>query len=357
MLKFHSLRVAQTQPEAEDALGVALAVPPELEEAFRASPGQHIVLRALIDGEEIRRTYSLINAPQERSLRILARVQPGGRMSGFLARLRAGESLEALPPKGSFTPHAGTLGAGIRVAFAAGSGITPVLSVTRAVLAAGGRMIVFYGNRSAARTMGIEELERLKDRYPARLSLHFLMSREPQDVALYNGRLDADKVRQLSAAFFAPQAVAEYFLCGPGEMAATVSAALAQLGVAADRIRIEHFTAIVPGAAAASAAGAAAHAQGTGLAQVTVTLDGRRRSFGMRLGEETVLDAAERAGLDLPFSCRSGVCSTCRTKVVRGEVEMTQNYALEDWELEQGYVLACQSRCKSAELELDYDEK
>ena len=357
MLKFHSLRVAQAQPEAEDALGVALAVPPELEEAFCASPGQHIVLRAMIDGEEIRRTYSLINASRERPLRILARVRPGGRMSGFLSRLRAGETLEALPPNGSFTPHAGTLGAGVRVAFAAGSGITPVLSVARGVLGAGGHMIVFYGNRSAARTMGIEELKRLKDRYPDRLSLHFLMSREPQEVVLYNGRLDADKVRELSAAFFAPQTVAEYFLCGPGEMAATVSGVLAQLGVPADRIRVEHFTAVAPVEAAARPAGAIASPEAAGLAQVTVTLDGRRRSFTMRLEEETVLDAAERAGLDLPFSCRSGVCSTCRTKVLRGEVEMMQNYALEDWEVGQGYVLACQSRCKTAELELDYDEK
>jgi ring-1,2-phenylacetyl-CoA epoxidase subunit PaaE len=357
MLKFHSLPVVQVQPEAEDALGIALAVPAELEQQFRASPGQHIVLRAMIDGEETRRTYSLINAPQERPLRILARMQPGGRMSGFLSRLHAGETLEVLPPNGSFTPHAGTLGAGIRVAFAAGSGITPVLSVARSVLAAGGRMIVFYGNRSAARTMGLEELEGLKDRYPDRLSLHFLMSREPQEVELYNGRLDADKVRELSAAFCAPQAVAEYFICGPGQMAETVAGALAQLGVPAERIRIEHFTAVVPGETAARPAGAQAKREAAGLAQVTLTLDGRRRSFTMRLEEETVLDAAERAGLDLPFSCRSGVCSTCRTKVVRGEVEMLQNYALEDWEVAQGYVLACQSRCKTAELELDYDEK
>lgn len=358
MLKFHCLRVAQVQPDAEDAVEIALAVPAELEEAFRASPGQHIVLRVRIDGEELRRTYSLVNAPGERPLRILVRVQPGGRMSGLLSQLRAGETLEVLAPNGSFTPRAGTPGEGVRVAFAAGSGITPVLSVARSVLGAGGRMIVFYGNRSTARTMGLEALQQLKNRYPDRLSLHFLMSREPQEVELYNGRIDAGKVHELSAAFFAPQSVAEYFLCGPGEMGGTVSGALAALGVPADRIRIEHFTAVAPaGRAAAQSAGAPAPPEAAGVAQVTVTLDGRRRSFTMRLEEETVLDAAERAGLDLPFSCRSGVCSTCRTKVLRGKVEMLQNYALEDWEVEQGYVLACQSLCKTAELELDYDEK
>ncbi len=355
MLKFHPLRVAQVEPEAEDALAVALEVPPELEAHYRGSAGQHIALRAMIEGEEIRRTYSLINAPGEWPLRIIVRVQPGGRMSGFLSRLRAGETLQVLPPNGSFTAHAGSLGEGLRVAFCAGSGLTPVLSVTRSVLAAGGRMIVFYGNRSVARTMGLEELQRLKDRYPERLSLHFLMSREPQEVELYNGRLDAGKVRALSSAFFAPADVSEYFICGPGDMAAAVSAALAELGAPADRIRIEHFTAGPAGERLARPA--AAETRAAGLAQVTVTLDGRRRSFSMRIEEETVLDAAERAGLDLPFSCRSGVCSTCRTKVVRGEVEMAQNYALEDWELGQGYVLACQSRCRSAELELDYDEK
>lgn len=357
MLKFHGLRVAQVQPEAEDTVSVALAVPAGLEEAFRGSPGQHIVLRARTDAGEIRRTYSLVNAPGEQPLRILARVQPGGLMSGFLSRLRAGEILEALPPNGSFTPHAGTLGTGLRVAFAAGSGITPVLSVARSVLAAGSALMVFYGNRSAARTIGLEELQRLKDRYPDRLSLHFLMSREPQEVTLYNGRLDADKVRELSAAFFEPARVSEYFVCGPGDMVAAVCAALAALGVPADRIRVEHFTAVAAGESAVRPEAVAAEGEAAGVAQVTVTLDGRRRSFPMRMDEETVLEAAERAGLDLPFSCRSGVCSTCRTKVLRGEVEMTQNYALEDWEVEQGYVLACQSRCKSAVLELDYDEK
>ena len=355
MLRYHSLRVGQVEPEAEDALAVALEVPPELEADYRGSAGQHIALRAWIEGEELRRTYSLTNAPGEWPLRIMVRVQPGGRMSGFLSRLRAGQTLEVLPPNGSFTAHAGSPGEGLRVAFCAGSGITPVLAVTRSVLAAGGRMIVFYGNRSLARTMGLEDLQRLKDRYPGQLSLHFLMSREPQDVALYNGRLDANKVRELSSAFFAPADLSECFICGPGDMAGEVSAALAGLGVPADRIRIEHFAA---GAAAQPPARPAAAETGApGLAQVTVTLDGRRRSFAMRLEEETVLDAAERAGLDLPFSCRSGVCSTCRTKVVRGEVEMAQNYALEDWELAQGYVLACQSRCKTPELELDYDEK
>ncbi len=353
MLKFHPLRVLDVRPEAEDALAITLAVPQALRAEYRGSPGQHIVLRAAADGGELRRTYSLTNEPGAETLRLLVRVHPGGRMSDVLRRLEAGQEVQTLPPNGSFTPHAGALDAGLRVAFAAGSGITPVLSVTRAVLAAGGEMMIFYGNRSAARAMGLEALQGLKDRYRERLALHFVMSREPQEVALYNGRLDAPKVRELAGAFFDPSRVGEYFVCGPGQMDEQVSAALAELGVPAERIHVEHFGLETQ----AAAAPAGARVQPEGAAEVTVVLDGRRRTFAMPIEGETVLEAAERAGIDLPFSCRSGVCSTCRTKVVRGEVRMDQNYALEEWELAQGYVLACQSRCLSSELEIDYDEK
>jgi ring-1,2-phenylacetyl-CoA epoxidase subunit PaaE len=209
-----------------------------------------------------------------------------------------------------------------------------------------------------ARAMCLEELLALKDRYLDRVALHFVMSREPQDVEIYNGRLDGEHMRQLARSFFSPEEVAECFLCGPGDMIDGVSHTLGELGVSADRIRVEHFTL----ATAASACKPMAAPQPTteadpGMAEVTVLMDGRRRSFTMRMNGESVLDGAARAGLDLPFSCRAGVCSTCRTKLVRGEVAMNQNYALEDWELEQGYVLACQSKVKTPVLELDYDER
>jgi ring-1,2-phenylacetyl-CoA epoxidase subunit PaaE len=369
MLRFHRLRVESITPDAEDAVQIALEVPPELREEYSGSPGQHVVVRTQIEGEELRRTYSLVNAPGEWPLRIVPRVHAAGRMSRHLAeQLRRGDSLEVLPPNGSFTPRAALRGA-TYVAFAAGCGITPVLSVMRALLArAGTRVILFYGNGNSARTMCLEELLGLKDGYLERLSLHFLMSREPQEVALYNGRLDGARVRELAGALFAPGAVAEYFVCGPGDMIEQVGAALAALGVEGARIHTEHFTVATAGeaaasvpAATASASSAAPAALGTApagaVAEVTILMDGRRRTFHMQLDGETVLDAAARAGIELPFSCRAGVCSTCRTKVVRGEVEMAQNYALEDWEVEQGYVLACQSRARSAVLELDYDEK
>jgi ring-1,2-phenylacetyl-CoA epoxidase subunit PaaE len=397
MLQFHPLRIAELQRDAEDAIEVAFEVPPQLQSAYLGLPGQHIALRTALDGEEVRRTYSLINAPGEWPLRIVARVHENGRLSRYLAdQLKAGDRVDVLPPNGSLTPRvlkspAGEQAVRTYVGFASGCGITPVVSVIKSVLQAGrgNRFILFYGNSNTGRVMCLEELMGLKDRYLDRLALHFLMSREPQEVELYNGRVDGARVRELARTLFEPEQVAEYFVCGPGNMIEQVSSALHDLNVSADRIHSEHFTdaAGVYGAAeghhagsvgadgparragagseaqssaaGGRGAGAAAHSPEVGAdsAEVTVLMDGRRRTFVMRMNDDTVLDAAHRAGLELPFSCRAGVCSTCRTKVVSGEVEMAQNYALEDWELEQGYVLACQSRVKTRTLELDYDEK
>jgi len=376
MLAFHALRVTEICPEAEDAVGVSLEVPPELREAYRGLPGQHVVVKTEINDEENRRTYSVVSAPGESPLRIVARVHPAGHMSRYFAeRLNAGDELDVLPPNGSFTPRREAQGNGRYVAFASGCGITPVLSIVRSLLTAGksNRVVLFYGNASMGRAMCVDELLGLKDRYLDRLSLHFVMSREPQEVELYNGRIDAAKVREFARTLFSPADVTEYFVCGPGNMIEEVSATLRQLGVEAGRIHEEHFTLATTaeiekppaavgasGGAASVEVGASPPAEPSGApdeAEVTVLMDGRRRSFTMRMNDEVVLDAAMRAGLELPFSCRAGVCSTCRTKVVRGEVEMAQNYALEDWEVEQGYILACQSCVKTPVLELDYDEK
>ena len=450
MLTFHALKVVEIHPEAEDAVGIAFEVPPELRAQYQGLPGQHIVVKTDINDEENRRTYSLVNSPGEWPLRIVARVHAAGHMSRYLAeQLNAGDYLDVLPPNGSFTPRKIEAG-GIYVAFASGCGITPVLAVTRSLLEANdkNRVTVFYGNASTGRAMCLEELLGLKDRFLGRLSLHFVMSREPQEVELYNGRIDAGRVRDFARTLFTPADVTEYFVCGPGNMIDDVSGALRTLGVEADRIHGEHFTlatttgaaskdttaageasgeisvefvanpaSVAPTAAGELAQGAhpagpaldarsaqqdgtsgqgasdagsaqggmfeqsapgAGPGQGAGpphgakpgqLAKpdkpalaadesaVTILMDGRRRTFTMRMNDEVVLDAAARAGLELPFSCRAGVCSTCRTKVVKGAVEMEQNYALEEWEVEQGYVLACQSRVTTPALELDCDEK
>jgi ring-1,2-phenylacetyl-CoA epoxidase subunit PaaE len=388
MLKFHSLRIAELQPDTNDSVAVALDVPQELRSEYAGLPGQHVVLRTQLDGSEARRTYSLTSVPGEWPLRIVARVHEHGRMSGHLAgQAKVGDRIDVLPPNGSLTPRS-TQRVGAQrtfVGFASGCGIAPVLSIVKTTLQAdpASRFVVFYGNSNTERVMCLEELLGLKDRFIDRLALHFVMSREPQEVDLYNGRIDAARVRDLARTLFDPSQVTEFFICGPGDMIEQVSGALHELNVPAERVHSEHFRdeggahASGSGAVAAigqvgadGAASRAAAASDTAsvsptkapaadhaTAQVTVLMDGRHRTFTMKINDETVLDAAANAGLELPFSCRAGVCSTCRTKVVSGEVAMDQNYALEDWELEQGYVLACQSRCKTPTLELDYDEK
>ena len=371
MLKFHSLRIAELHPDADDAVAIALDVPQELQPEYIGLPGQHVVLRTELDGSEARRTYSLTNVPGEWPLRIVARIHEHGRMSRHFAEdLRVGDQIDVLPPNGSLTPRSLQAGPGRTfVGFASGCGITPVLSIVKTTLQAhpANRFILFYGNSSTDRVMCLEELLGLKDRFIDRLALHFVMSREPQEVDLYNGRIDGSRVRELARTLFKADQVAEFFVCGPGDMIDQVSGVLRDLNVPSDRIHSEHFRdeAATHESAESTADGVGGAAFGGGgsptmdrdMAQVTVLMDGRRRNFTMKMNDDTVLDAASRAGLELPFSCRAGVCSTCRTKVISGEVEMEQNYALEDWELEQGYVLACQSRCKTPTLELDYDEK
>ena len=358
MLKFHSLKVADVSPDAEEAVSLSFEVPPTLRDAYRFEAGQHLGIRVQLAGEEVRRTYSIMSAPDDPELRIGVRVHPHGKLSRHLAqKVRAGDALEVLTPNGSF--HT-TLGAGDErayVAFTAGSGITPVLSILRNTLAREprSRFLLFYGNQNAARTMFMEELLALKDVHLARLSLNFLFTREPQDVELLNGRIDRHKVRELAGMLFDATGVDEYFLCGPGDMNDEVTATLLELGVHAEHIHGERFA--VAEATSAPQPHAVTPAASGETTRVSVVMDGRRRSFTMARDGETVLEAAEQAGLDLPFSCRAGVCSTCRTKLAHGAVEMAANYALEPWEVEAGFVLACQSRPTTPELELDYDQR
>ncbi len=359
MLKFHPLKVAELRVEPEEALYLTFVVPPALREEFRFEAGQHIGIRVLLDGEELRRTYSIVSAPGDEELGIAVRLHDRGRMSGYLARnVQVGDTLEVLTPNGSFHARAPAGQRRTIVAFAAGCGITPVISIVKAALeVSDSRVSLFYGNRTTSRIMLLEELQALKDRNLERLSLHFLFSGEPQDVELFNGRLDAGKIRELSHSLFDATSADEFFVCGPGDMNEQVSGALQALGAAEERIHSERFTVTGTPAAAPVAVAKRTTETKAGMTTVTVVMDGRRRSFEMGSGGETVLEAAERSGLDLPFSCRAGVCSTCRTKVVKGAVEMAQNYALEPWEVEAGFVLACQSRPTTPQLELSYDER
>ena len=357
MLRFHPLRVKAIRPEAEDAVCLTLDVPAELRDEFRAQAGQHVVVRANVEGAEQRRTYSLLNAAGELPLRIAVRTHPQGQVSRFIAKnVRVGDTLDVMPPNGSFGPR--DQKGGTYVAFAAGCGITPILSMVKTLLASDPscRVLLFYGNRNYARGMLLEELLALKDRYIDRLALHFVMSGEPQEIELLNGRLNAGKVSELAGRLFDAREVRDFFVCGPGTMIDDVSGALQTLGVEPARIHSERFAVADDPVKNKATENDAESAAADGITQVDLVMDGRRRSFTMRTREETILDAAARAGIDLPFSCKAGVCSTCRTKLTKGKVDLDQNYALEDWELEQGFILACQAHAQTPELELNYDE-
>ena len=355
MLRFHPLTLRSRTAIADDAVSLVFEVPETLRDEYRFIAGQHLALRVGADGEE-RRTYSIVSPEGSAELRIGVREQPGGRVSPWLARqLAVGASVDVLTPNGSFHTQLDPARVRQRVAFVAGSGITPVLSIAASTLAREphSRFLLFYGNRTAASTMFLEDVMALKNRYPARFAVHCLLTREPQDIEILNGRIDAARVGEFARFFFDVRAVDEYFLCGPGSMNDDVAAALRALG-ATGQIHAEFFG--VATAVTAQAAAVAAVKLDMGVTRVTVVMDGRRRGFDMSTANgETVLDAAERAGLDLPYSCRAGICSTCRAKVLKGTVTMDQNHALEDHEVAGGFVLCCQSRPTSAELEITYD--
>jgi ring-1,2-phenylacetyl-CoA epoxidase subunit PaaE len=366
-LKFHPLEVTAVERTAEDAVCLSLAIPEGLRDQFQHHAGQYITVRRMIDGVEERRTYSIVTAPGGPVMRLGVREQTGGRMSRELAgRIRAGATLEVGTPIGRFRTAVDPARIQSYVAFAAGSGITPVLSLATELLTREphSRFTLIYGNRNTARTMFLEETLALKNRFIGRFSVYFVMSREPQHAALMNGRIDGAKVLALAREIPQIASADEYFICGPGGMVDEVRAAVRGLNANAP-IRFERF---VPagGVAAAPAAKPAGHAAGVQapeadlrdvLATISVLMDGRRRSFFMAPTDASVLEAAERAGIELPFSCRAGICATCRTKIVAGEAQMAHNIALEPWEVDAGFVLCCQARPTTPSLELSYDEK
>ena len=361
MLTFHPLEVIAVDRTAEDAVCVRLAVPEALRSHFKHDAGQYVTLRRVIDGREERRTYSIVTPPGAAELRIGVRGQTGGRVSRELVtRLAPGEQLDVGTPMGRFRTAVDPARARIYVAFAAGSGITPVLSLAADILARepASRFTLIYGNRSMSRTMFLEDTLALKNRHLGRFSVYFVMSREPQQAPLLNGRVDADKVEALAAQLADIARADEYFVCGPGDMVDAVRAAVLRLNPSAP-VRFERFAAAAAAsqAARASMANAAELPPDEILAQISVTMDGRRRSFTMAPADASVLAAAERAGLDLPYSCRAGICATCRTKLTGGRAVMAHNIALEPWEVDAGFILCCQARPLTASLELTYDEK
>lgn len=335
---------------------IALDVPEALRDDFNFIPGQHLPIEVTIDGKKVRRTYSICSAPGLSSLEIGVRLQPGGRFAQYVTgTLAAGDSLSVMPPSGQF--HLGPATGGRTVlAFAAGSGITPVLSIMRAILEteAASRVLLFYGNRRRATTMFIDDLFALKNRFPGRLQLNFVFSREEQEFPLMAGRLDAAKVRELRAAFWKGLEPDEAYICGPGTMLDTVRETLVELGMDASAVHIERYG--VPRRAAMPADSRQNGVAGKAARRITLIMDGHRQSFDMTSTDDNIVDAAAAHGIELPYSCKGGVCATCRTFLREGQVRMRTNFALEPWEIDKGFVLACQSEPLSDSVTLDYDQ-
>lgn len=351
---FHPLRVSEVERLTDDSVTVTFAVPPELDETFRHTPGQHIALRRVVDGQEIRRTYSICAPAGERPvLRVGIRLVEGGEFSTYaLKELAVGDTVDVMEPTGRFllAPRAGHF-----AAIVGGSGITPVLSIASTLLARqpDARFCLIRSDRTVASTMFLEEVADLKDRYPDRFQLVTVVSREEQQAGLPSGRLDEARLAGLLPALLPVDSVDGWFLCGPLGLVKGAERALRTLGVGRTVIHQEIFH-VDEGALTTADAATPAASGAPGGSTLTATLDGRSGSWPVREGD-SLLETVLRSRADAPYACKGGVCGTCRAFLVSGEVRMDRNFALEPEETEAGYVLACQSHPATAEVELNFD--
>ncbi len=359
---FHSLFVKRIEPITLDAAQITFAIPPDLRDAFEFKSGQFLTLRTQIHGESVRRSYSICSAPallakaQEISVGI-KRVDQGVFSTWATTQLQAGDELDVMPPDGRFVTKIPN--AKMRLMIAAGSGITPMLSMLGHGLATeeSSRFTLVYGNQRVNTIMFSEALQDLKDRYPGRLQLIHILSRQATELPLSHGRIDGEKIKELTRSLIDVKLVEEAFICGPEAMIEAAEAALQTAGIAKERIHSERFASnhttksIAP--RAVNTPGSSPKALKYSL---EVILDGKTNA--MQLGDEsTVLDTALEAGLDLPYACKGGVCCTCRAKVIEGKVSMDKNYTLEQWEIDKGFVLTCQARCQTAKVVVSFDER
>ena len=353
---FHQLRVAGIDRLTSDSVAITFEVPDELRDAYRFSPGQHVTIRCDLGGQGVRRNYSICSPASSGQLRIGVKRLPDGAFSSYASeRLRPGDRLDVMTPTGRFGTPLDPANAKHYAAVAAGSGITPIMSLLASTLEAEphSQATLLYGNRTASSIMFLEELQDLKDRYPGRLWMLNFLSREPQESAMLSGRINRCKLARLFATALRPGDVDEWFLCGPFDMVQEVQAALASCSVPGAHIHTELFhVGALPSRAGDTQQPAAA---ATGRSAVTVNLDGRATTLELARGGQPILDAVLQARPDAPYACKSGVCGTCRAKVLEGRVDMQRSYALEQDDIGRGYVLTCQSHPASAKVVLDYD--
>jgi ring-1,2-phenylacetyl-CoA epoxidase subunit PaaE len=356
MSRFHTLSIARVEKETRDAVAITFAVPDALRDAFRYEPGQHLTLKADIAGRDVRRSYSICSAKDEGVLRIAIKRAPGGVFSNWANEsLKAGDTIEAMAPMGHFNVPLDAAARHHYVGFAAGSGITPLLSIVASTLAAEPRshFTLFYGNRASGTVMFREELAALKDRWLDRFNLVHVLSREAQDIELLHGRIDRARADALLDRWVPLAEVDAVFVCGPEGMMDAVTAALDARGFPASKVKLERFAASIP---KHEHQPARVPPEGQAQTEVTVIIDGVRKSYTLDRTRENLLEAALANGIELPYSCKGGVCSTSRCRLVEGEVDMDVNFALEDYEVARGFVLACQSYPATDKVVVDFDQ-
>src|SRR5882757_8597865 len=365
---FRTLQVEDIRRETADCVSVSFSIPPELRSAFSFRQGQNITIRSRIGGEEIRRSYSICSSPLEDELRIAVKKVPGGLFSTYINdQLQKGAELEVLPPTGKFYTELDAAHRKNYLAFAAGSGITPILSLIKTTLATEphSHFTLVYGNRHRPSIIFRDQLESLKNRYMQRLAIHHILSREKMDIPLNQGRITTEKCGELCGKLIDLPKMDEIFICRPAEMIFTVKDWLEEKGTDPQQIHFELFNTVDPAAGAQPGrrnsrmegqreADAALKGK---ISKVTVKLDGISYDFDLPFDGEAILDAALEQGADLPFACKGGVCCTCRARLTEGKVEMEVNYALEAEELAAGFILACQSHPRTERVIVDFDSK
>ncbi len=357
-LHFHPLRLRAKHQDTDDAVVLSFEVPESLRDTFRFTQGQYLTLRSEVDGQDLRRSYSICAGVDDGELRVGVRHVAGGAFSSWVHdRLQPGDTVQVFPPQGRFFVPVDPSLQRHYLGIAAGSGITPILSIMKTVLAQEphSRFTLIYGNRRPASAMFKEELEDLKNRYLTRVSLHHVFSREHVDSPLMQGRLDQAKLADFLRGPVPAAGIDQVFICGPFEMNEQAEAALREAGVPEARIHIERFG--TPEMQQGRPAPHAVLEQDAEAARVVVIRDGVSREIDFRRSDPSLLDAAARAGMDVPYSCKSGVCSTCRCKLLEGEVRMDKNFALEKHEVAAGFILSCQAHALTPRVVISFDER
>lgn len=359
--KFHPVKIKDVKRETSDCISVSFDIPSELTDDYRFVQGQSITLRRHFDGEDVRRSYSICSSPLDGELRVAIKEVENGLFSTYANQnFKAGDEIDMMTPTGHFYTELNPANRKHYVAFAAGSGITPILSIIKTTLATepNSTFTLIYGNKNTGSIIFLEEIEAIKNRFIQQFQVFHVLSRESVDVPLLNGRIDANKCKEfLDKKILETGSVDEIFICGPESMILSVKDTAIAAGINSKNIHFELFTTPSQTAVKHEAKVAVAATDGVKKAKVSVKIDGITHHMDLAFGGDSILDAALKTGADLPFACKGGVCCTCRAKVISGTVEMDMNFALEDDEVEKGYVLTCQSHPTSDEVFIDFDVK